>query len=75
MEDIPENIVEETVMKEFLYTITAEFDAMSDILADIEPHRISIENEKKLFEDDIYIQSYIIHEISTLTEKNIVSQN
>lgn len=74
MEDIPENIAEETVIKDFLYTITADFDAKSDILSNIEPHKISIESEKKKFEDNIYTQSYIIHEISTLTEKEYNEQ-
>lgn len=74
LEDIPENIAEETVIKDFLYTITANFDSKYDILADIEPHKISIENEKKQFKDGVYTQSYKIHKISTLTEKEYNSE-
>ncbi len=74
LEDTPQNIAEETVIKDFLYTITAEFDAKYDILSDIEPHKISIENQKKQFEDNIYTQSYIIHGISTLSEKEYSEQ-
>lgn len=68
LEDIPENMAEEIVINNFLYSITADFDNMSDIVADIEPHKISIENAEKNFNDGIYIQSYIIHEVSTLSE-------
>jgi len=37
-------------------------------MSNIVPHKISIESLEKNFNDDIYIQSYIIHEISTLSE-------
>lgn len=67
LEDTPENNAEDIVIKDFLYTITAEFDNKYDILADIAAHSTSIESEKKHFEDGIYTQSYVIHEITTLT--------
>ena len=69
LEDIPENMAEEIVIKDFLCEITADFGAKSSILANIEPHKISIENDKERFKEGIYMQSYVIHEISTLTEK------
>jgi len=69
LEDIAENIAEETVIKDFLYTITAEFDSKYDILAHIEPHVISIESEKEQFNNGIYVRLCKIHKISTLTEK------
>ncbi len=68
LEDIPDNLAEEIVVNNFLYSITADFDSMLDILANIETHKISIENEEKHFNEDIYIRSYIIHEISTLSK-------
>jgi len=68
-EDIPQNIPEEIVYREFLYTITAEFDKKFDILANIEAHVIGIKNEKRLFEEGIFVQSYIIHKITTLTKE------
>jgi hypothetical protein len=68
-EDIPKNIPEEIVLRNFLYTITAEFDKKYAILADIESHVISIENEKRLFQEGVFVQSYIIHRIITLTEE------
>jgi len=67
-EDIPQNIPEEIVYREFLYTITAEFDKKYDILADKPYHGISIENEKHSFEEGSYTRSYIIHKIDTLTD-------
>ena len=69
LEDTPENGAEETIVRDFLYTITTDFEAKYDIVADIEPHRISIESEKKDFKEGIYVQSYIVHKIVTLTEK------
>lgn len=68
LEDTPQNLVEEAVILDFYYSITAEFDKKYDILADIEPHRISIENEKQHFQDGRYVQSYTIHTIETLDE-------
>lgn len=69
LEDLPENIAEEIVVNNFLYSITADFENMSNIVADIEPHNISIENSEKNFNDGIYMKSYIIHEVSTLSEE------
>jgi len=68
LEDIPESPAEETLSNNFLYAITGEFDKMNNILADIDSHNISIENEKKAFKEGEYVESYIIHEISTLTK-------
>lgn len=69
LEDVPESIAEETVSNDYLYTITAEFDKESEIFADTEAFSICINNEKKLFEEGRYIQSYQIHHISTLTKE------
>lgn len=69
LEDTPESIQEETVVLNFYYTITAEFGKKADILADIEAHRISIENEQKQFEEGGYIAGYTIHQIETLAEE------
>ncbi|WP_129600132.1 hypothetical protein [Anaerophilus nitritogenes] len=71
LEDVPKNMAEETVLKNFLYNITSEFSKMLDNRGDedIQNSEILLENEEKSFKDGIYIQSYIIHEISTLKEK------
>ena len=75
LEDIPESLAEETVTKYYLYTITAEFDAMYDILSDKDDvFKITTENEKKLFAEGMYTQSYIIHKISTLSEEDYSEQ-
>ncbi len=68
LEDKPKNMAEETVANNFLYSITADFNGMSDILAEIEPHKISINNKEKNFKEGLYIKSYIIHKITTLSE-------
>ena len=67
LEDIPASAAEETVILEFLYTIQGEFDKKKEILADIEPHNISIDNEKDNFNDGIYLKTYTVHQIDTLT--------
>ncbi|WP_051280079.1 hypothetical protein [Anaerovorax odorimutans] len=69
LEDIPENLAEETIAKDFLYTITGEFDKKAEIIADTEEYSFSIENEKKQFENEEFPKSYIIHNISTLTKE------
>ena len=69
LEDIPKNIPEEIIIKDFFYTITAEFNKKNDILANIDSLINSIENEKRNFIEGIYIKSYIIHRITTLTEE------
>jgi len=69
LEDIPENSAEETVINHFLYRITGDFESMLADLADTEPHRISVNSEKVSFKEGIYIKSYVIHNISTLKEK------
>lgn len=67
LKDIPASDPEETVILEFLYTIQGEFDKKKEILADIEPHSISIDNEKENFDNGIYIKSCTVHQIDTLT--------
>jgi hypothetical protein len=69
LEDIPENSAGETVINHFLYAITGNFEGMLANLADTEPHVISVQNEKDSFKEGIYIKSYVIHNISTLKEK------
>lgn len=68
LEDMPKNMAEEIVVNNFLYSITADFNGMSDILAELESHKISIENKERNFNEGLYMKSYIIHEISTLSE-------
>ena len=68
-EDVPTNDAEEVVARDFLYSITGEIDKKYSILADIEPHRISIENEKILFFEGRSMRTYIIHKFATLTEE------
>ena len=69
LEEEPENKAEEIVVNYYLYNIRADFDSMADILPNNESDRISLENEREAFKDGNYIKSYIIHELSTLTEK------
>ena len=75
LEDQPESKAEEAVVMDFLYTITGEFDKKLEVIADIEPHRMSIEAEKKHMEEDVYIKSYVIHSIATLSEEQYIDQN
>ncbi len=68
LEDMPKNMAEEIVVNSFLYSITANFNGMSDILSKIEAHKISIKNEEKNFNEGLYIKSYTIHKITSLSE-------
>ena len=68
-EDAPANSAEEVIAMDFLYSITGEIDKKYNILADIEPHSISIENEKIHFTEGRSMRTYIIHKFTTLTEE------
>lgn len=68
LEDIPKSMAEEVVISNFMYSIIGDFDSLSKIIADTEIHNISLKNQEELFDEGNYIQSYIIHEISTLSE-------
>jgi len=67
-EDKPETKQEELVYLYFLYSVDKEFDKKYEIFADIEANKISIENEKKNTDPEIYT-SYVLHNISTLDKK------
>ncbi len=69
LEDIPESVPEEIVVLDFYFTITGDFDMKHIILAPIESHLISINAEQERFDDGLYIKSYTIHNIETLTEE------
>lgn len=66
LEDIPESIVEETVVNDFKYSIEGDFKKLADIISD--DHKISLRNEEEQFKEGLSMQSYTIHEISTLAE-------
>lgn len=68
LEDAPKNIMEEIVVRYFLYSITAEFDKKYDTYVNTKDYVNYIESEKRDFEEGIFIKSYIIHKITTLTE-------
>jgi len=69
LEELPESYEEETVILHFNYSISSEYDALLDIYADTEININSVNNEEKLFNEGLYIKKYIVHSISTLTEK------
>lgn len=68
LEDIPETRVEEIVINEFMFSIVGDFESISNILADTESNNISLKNEEKQFYEGNYMQSYIIHEVSTISK-------
>ena len=69
LEDLPENSAEESVVMDFISTITGEFDKKLEVIADTEPHRTYIEVGKRQMEEGVYIKSYVIHNIATLSEE------
>ena len=75
LEDLPENEAEESVVLDLLYTITGEFDRKLEVIADTEIHRINVENEKKNMIAGLYIKSYAIHDIMTLSKEQDMEQN
>lgn len=71
----PQNTAEETVVNYFLYTITRDYDGLSEILADIEAHRILIENEKENYGEGIFIKDYTIQSITTSPKNGYNDEN
>lgn len=71
-EDTPENKQEELIYLDFLYTVNGELHKKKDILANIEPLRISLENESENTDPENYT-SYVLHNLSTIPDKQ--SQN
>jgi hypothetical protein len=67
MEDAPQSAAEEVVAREFLYTITGNFDKKYDVWSGAEAHGISHENEKKNRAEGLFVNTYILHGIDTLT--------
>lgn len=71
-EDTPNNKLEELIYLDFLYTVNGEIHKKKDILANIEPLRISLENESENTSTENYT-SYVLHSLSTIPDKQ--SQN
>lgn len=69
LEDIPQNRAEETVINDFMYSIIGDFDSLSKFVADTKTNNISLKNQEEQFNGGIYMQSYTIHKISTLSER------
>lgn len=69
-EDAPENKQEELIYLDFLYSVNGEIYKKKDILADIEPLRISIENESENTDPENYT-SYVLHSLNTIPDKQL----
>lgn len=67
MEDIYVNEVEKVVVLDMFYSFTGDFDSKAEIVS--KEHAISIKNERRDFEEGNYMQSYVIHNVSTLTKE------
>ncbi len=71
--DIPENPAEALVADHYLYLITGDFDQLEQLYGENEALTISLENEQQNFQEGIYIQKYLIQEISTLSQEEFQS--
>lgn len=69
LEELTESYEEETVILHFIYSISQEYDSLLDVYADTEISKNSVENQEKQFNEGLYIKKYIVHSISTVTEK------
>lgn len=75
LQDTPKNSVEELVEKDFLYSITGEFDKKKTIWVKDEATQICIENEQKDFDQNRSMQSYTIHQLSILSTDKYADQD
>lgn len=64
----PESLAQEIVTRDFLYTIAADFESKSKIYDDREEFDRLLDIQKDEFALGLYVQSYIIHELMTLSE-------
>lgn len=71
LEAAPKSSVEELVVNNYYYDIASEYDKLSDLYGDNEALKISAANEKKNFDEGIYVKDYVIHEVTTLTQNEI----
>lgn len=67
LEDTPENIVEELAVNNFYFDIAGEHDKLAEIMGENETLTISLESEKKHFDEGIYLITNIIHDVSIFT--------
>ena len=74
LEDLPESEAEALVVKDFLYSITGEFDKKALLLADTETHRIYLVNEERNLREGCHIKSHVIHAVMTLTAEEYAQE-
>ncbi|MEN1759948.1 FMN-binding protein [Anoxynatronum sibiricum] len=67
---LPKSVAEEVVVRDFISSVTFDFDEKYKLLADIEPHTVSIENERKLaLEEGRYMKAVTLYHVDTLSAK------
>lgn len=71
LEDIPEIYPEELVVNNYYYDIVGEYDKLSDLYGENEALKISADNEKKNFDEGIYVKEYIIHDVAPMAEDEL----
>lgn len=71
LEDIPEIYPEELVVYNYYYDIVGEYDKLGDLYGENEALKISADNEKKNFDEGIYVKEYIIHDVAPMAEDEL----
>lgn len=71
LEDIPEIYPEELVVYNYYYDIVGEYDKLSDLYGENEALKISADNEKKNFDEGIYVKEYVIHDVAPMAEDEL----
>lgn len=71
LEDIPEIYPEELVVNNYYYDIAGEYDKLGDLYGENEALKISADNEKKNFDEGIYVKEYIIHDVAPIAEDEL----
>lgn len=71
LEDIPEIYPEELVVYNYYYDIVDEYDKLGDLYGENEALKISADNEKKNFDEGIYVKEYIIHDVAPMAEDEL----
>lgn len=65
------NEVEYLIYSYYYFEAVGNFDKIMDLVGEDESFRNSVQNEKKQFEDGMYMSESIIHDLSTLTMEDM----
>ncbi len=71
VENSIDNTLEKIIYDYYYDQVSGDFSKYMELCGDTETLSIAFENEKKRFQEGLYMREYIIHDLSTLTAEDI----